>query len=114
MIKEQEIKEKERKEEAEKIAKERAEKGLPPLEEEDLKKEKEEEDEKKKKKPAALDINASKPPAGSRGMLDEMLKLGGRGSPQNSRDRESNRFGASGVSGPLAQLNTIEEDLHET
>lgn len=41
MIKEQEIKEKERKEKADQIAKERAEKGLPPLEEEDLKEDKE-------------------------------------------------------------------------
>lgn len=81
MIKEQEIKEKERKEQAEKVARERAEKGLPPLEEEILKKEKEDEEEKKKMKVAALDIGASKPPAGSRAMLDEMLKLGGRGSP---------------------------------
>tara|TARA_B110000305_G_scaffold229758_1_gene281060 strand:+ start:443 stop:568 length:126 start_codon:yes stop_codon:yes gene_type:complete len=35
---------------------------------------------KKKDKPEALDLD-SKPAAGSRGMLDEMLKLGGRGSP---------------------------------
>jgi hypothetical protein len=87
MIKEQEIKDKERKEAAEKAAKERAEKGLPPLEEEEEAKPKESpkegaEGDKKKEKPAALDLGGSgKPPAGPRGMLDEMLKLGGRGSP---------------------------------
>ena len=116
MIKEQEAKDKERKEAAEKLAKERAEKGLPPLEEEEeaTKESPKEGDDKKKEKPAALDLNGAKPPAGPRGMLDEMLKLGGRGSPQNAGGREGGRFGTAGLSGPSAQLNTIEEDLHET
>lgn len=119
MIKEQEAKDKERKEAAEKAAKERAEKGLPPLEEEEEAKPKESPKEadgdKKKEKPAALDLSSGgKPPAGPRGMLDEMLKLGGRGSPQNAGGREGGRFGGGGLSGPSAQLNTIEEDLHET
>ena len=114
MIKEQEVKDKERKEQAEKDAKERLEKGLPPLEEEEPPKDGE--PSKKKDKPQALELDSkSKPAAGSRGMLDEMLKLGGRGSPQNAGAREgSNRFGNGGLSGPAAQLNTIEEDLHET
>jgi len=89
MIKEQEVKDKERKEAAEKAAKERAENGLPPLEEEEemFMKPKESpkegaEGDKKKEKPAALDLSGGgKPPAGPRGVLDEMLKLGGRGSP---------------------------------
>jgi hypothetical protein len=83
-------------------------KGSPPKEgDADKKKEKE--------KPAALDLDKNgKPPAGPRGMLDEMLKLGGRGSPQNAGGREGGRFGTGGLAGPSAQLNTIEEDLHET
>ena len=111
MIKEQEAKDKERKEKVEQEAKERAEKGLPPLQEEEPSKESE--NAKKKEKPQALELN-SKSSTGPRGMLDEMLKLGGRGSPQNANAREGNRFGNGGLSGPSAQLNTIEEDLHET
>jgi len=64
--------------EKEKVDKERAEKGLPPLEEEEeeQKKEKEKEEEaEKKKKPELLEID--KPPLGPRGALDEMLKLTG-------------------------------------
>lgn len=132
MIKEQEVKDKERKEAAEKAAKERAEQGLPPLEEEEealaaaaaaaaamaakpKESPKEGDGDKKKDKPAALDLSSGgKPPAGPRGVLDEMLKLGGRGSPQNAGGREGGRFGGGGLSGPSAQLNTIEEDLHET
>ena len=40
------------------------------------------------------------------------MKLGGRGSPSNLRDRDSHKLGSHlGLQG---QLNTIEEDLHET
>jgi len=115
MVKEQEAKEKEQKEKAEKEAKERAEKGLPPLpldEEEKEKPSKPKEEPKGLRKGDIMDA-AAKPPAGAaRGGLDEMLKLGGRGSPQN-REREGNRFASSHL-GPAVQLNTIEEDLHET
>lgn len=111
MVKEQEAKEKVRKEEAEKAAKERAEKGLPPLEEEEAPT-KGGDEAKEKKKPEPLEL--TRPPAGPRGALDEMLRLGGRGSPQNAREREGNRFGTGGLGGPGGQLNTIEEDLHET
>ena len=88
---------------------------MPPLEEEapkegDEAKDKDKEKEKKKLEPLEL----TRPPAGPRGALDEMLRLGGRGSPQNGREREGNRFGTGGLGGPAGQLNTIEEDLHET
>ena len=101
MAKEHMEEEKKKKEEMEKTNKERAEQGLPPLEEEEKKKE----EEKEKKKPEDLNIDK---PAGAGG-LGEMLKLGGKGSP---KDKDSGR--ASSHFGPMGQLNTIEEDLHET
>lgn len=120
MVKEQEAKDKEAKEKAEQEAKERAEKGLPPLvveEEKPVAKETTPKAESKgfadqKKGDGIVDGPAGKPPIGGRSALDEMLKLGGKGSPQNGREREGNRF-ASHL-GPSTQLNTIEEDLHET
>lgn len=69
---------------------------MPPLEEEEPTKPTEEAKEKKKPEPLEL----SRPPAGTRGALDEILRLGGRGSPQNSREREGNRFGTGGLGGP--------------
>lgn len=73
LIKETEEKEKKLQEEKDKLNKERAEKGLPPIEQEEeeefLKKEKEREEEaEKKKKPELLEID--KPPLGPRGELD--------------------------------------------
>lgn len=104
------------------MEKERAEreaKGLPPLTDEEVanaKAEKEGDGKEKKgeKVPEAADAAAAaKPPTGmSKGALDEMVKLGGRASPKSGDKEVRNRF-ASHL-GAATQLNTIEEDLHET
>ena len=82
MAKEHEAEMNKKKEEREKINKERAEKGLPPLEEEEKKKEEEKEKEKKK---AVEDLNIDKK-EGSGG-IGEMLKLGGSKSPKEKDGR---------------------------
>lgn len=122
MIKEQEEKQKEHKEKLNKLADERAAQGLPSLGEEELErlispppeenkdKDKEKEIEKDKENKGKDYLETSKkPPKGSG--LEEVLKLGGKPSKVGERDGKS-RFAS--VHGPGGQLNTIEEDLHET
>lgn len=58
--------------------------------------------------------------SGRGGMLSEVLKLGGasglgsRSSPSNSREKDGPKYGTAGLGSGPVQLNTIEEDLHET
>ena len=109
MLKEQEDKELKEREEALKEYEERAEKGLPEMSIEEIvkmnKKKKTEEMEKAKKEEMKIGEAAAettgKPPKGPLGAID---KVGGK-SPKN-------KF-ASHL-GPNMQLNTIEEDMHET
>lgn len=108
MLKEQEEKEMKEREEILQEIKERKEKGLPELTIEEIlakrKKDKMEELEKQKKKEKEISEAASegkKPPKGPPGAIDKL-----------STKSPKNKF-ASHL-GPNIQLNTIEEDLHET
>lgn len=97
---------------------------MPPLDDEEEDPKKKDEDQKKKKS-MVLEITGKDGKAlgessKSGGMLSEVLKLGGgssigsRSSPSNSRERDGPKYGTAGIGGPSVQLNTIEEDLHET
>lgn len=119
MIKEAEAKEKEDREAAEREMKEREEKGLPQITIEELiahkKKEQEEakeaeEAKKRKEKEEAEALVNGKPPKGAG---SEIMKLGGaKISPKGASKPEG--VGKFNSLKPNAQLNTIEEDLHET
>jgi len=78
----------------------------------ELRKDEKEKDEKDSKK---SDDFSGKPPAGpSKPGGDEFMRIGSKNSPKG-KDKDAagkNRF-ASHL-GPSGQLNTIEEDLHET
>ena len=107
MVKEQEEKAIEFKKKIDDFAKDREEKGLPPMTEEEielelrgaeLKKEGTPEEEKKEAEKKGGDF-AGKPPAGpSKGSLDEFMRIGGKSSPKNKEGkegegkREKNRF----------------------
>lgn len=119
MIKEQEEKDKIEKEKAEKEAEERAAKGLPPLTPEEIElakleklaaEEKAKEPKEKQEIDKDKDVIAGKPPKGS---LEDMLKLQGKASPKGAEKPDTKSKFASHA-GPATQLNTIEEDLHET
>jgi hypothetical protein len=121
LIKEQEEKHEEMKEKIRVLQEERKEKGEPPLSEEEIAdlvsspkddkgkkkaaaaKEKEKEEAAKKEDQEGKDGDKKKPKMGG---LDEMLKLGGK------EGKGKSRFASQ--LGPGGQLNTIEEDLHET
>jgi len=102
IIKEQEAKDKEFLAKLEEENKEREARGDPPLTEEEwiskCRREAEEEKEKKKngdKEKLEAEAAKAKPPTGlSKGALDEMVKLGGKGSPKGAdKDKEArNRF----------------------
>lgn len=114
MIKEQEEKEKLEKEKAEKEAAERAAKGLPPLTPEEIEAAKleklaAEKGKDAKEKDADKDKDAI---TGKKGGLDDMLKLQGKASPKGGDKEGKSKFASH--AGPTTQLNTIEEDLHET
>ena len=104
IIKEQEAKDKEYLSKLEQENKEREERGDPTLTEEEwiskCRRETEEEKEKKKNgekektEAEKAEANKAKPPTGlSKGALDEMVKLGGKGSPKGADKKEDrNRF----------------------
>ena len=106
LIKEQEAREKEEKDKLEREAEERASKGLPPLTDEEREQLKQKEAEDKRGK--SRDLLEGKKGAGG---LDEVLRIGGKTSPKGGEREPKNRFASHG---PHTQLNTIEEDLHET
>lgn len=112
MIKEQEEKQKAHKEKLKQIANERASQGLPSLSEEELEKliTPISEDKKGAEKKTKEIINKEKKTASKAGM-EEVIKLGGKAPKIGEREGKS-RFAS--VAGPGGQLNTIEEDLHET
>ena len=120
IIKEQEAKERAELERIEKENEERAANGLPPLTEEEILADKlEKEKDAARKKGEKVEEKegeggpAGKPPTGmSRADMDKMVKLGGKASPKEGEKGARNRF-ASHL-GAATQLNTIEEDLHET
>ena len=104
MVKEQEEKALEFKVKIDEFAKDREEKGLPPMTEEEIELElrgaelKKEGAEEEKKNEKGGDF-AGKPPAGpSKGSLDEFMKIGGKSSPKNKEGKdgegkkEKNRF----------------------
>ena len=104
MLKEQEEKALEFKKKIDEFAKDREEKGLPPMTEEEIELElrgaelkKEGADEEKKEGDKKGGDFAGKPPAGpSKGSLDEFMRIGGKSSPKNKDGKddkkEKNRF----------------------
>ena len=90
-MKEQEKKEKELKEKLEKEAKEREEQGLPPLTEEEIKsKSKPKTDPPRQPKKGDKILESTPKKSG----IEEVMKLGGRGSPSNLRDRDGHKLGS--------------------
>lgn len=81
----------------------------------ELRKEEEEKDVKKSDKKS--EDFSGKPPAGpSKPSGEEFMKIGNKSPKGKDKEKEGpgkNRFASSHL-GPQGQLNTIEEDLHET
>ena len=115
MIKEQEEKDKAEKERIQKAIEDRMSQGLPPYTEEELEALRMPEEAKKKAAAAAEEkkkLEAEKEKEKEKekkGGMNEILKLGGGKSPKTG---DKNKF-ASHL-GMQMELNTIEEDLHET